>query len=68
MTPREIEDWRVIARRLYEVLCIPRKIEDQHVIAFRLYEALCAKFPDKYIAMIQPPAAAADQSDRRQGL
>jgi hypothetical protein len=38
------------------------------VIAFRLYEALCAKFPDKYIAMIQPPAAAADQSDRRQGL
>jgi hypothetical protein len=66
MTLREIEDRRVVARRLNEALCTPGEIEDRRVIAFRLYETLCAKFPDKYIAMIQPPAAAAGQSDRRQ--
>jgi hypothetical protein len=68
MTLREIEDRRIVARLLCQALCTPRESEDQRVIALRLYEALCAKFPDKHIALIQPPAAPADQSDRRSGL
>jgi hypothetical protein len=29
-------------------------IEDRSVVARRLFDALCAKYPDKYIALIQP--------------
>jgi hypothetical protein len=29
-------------------------VEDRSVIARRLFDALCAKYPDKYIALIQP--------------
>jgi hypothetical protein len=28
---------------------------DRRAIAKRVFDALCAQFPDKYIALIQPP-------------
>jgi hypothetical protein len=28
--------------------------EDRRVVARRLFEALCTRYPDKYIALIQP--------------
>lgn len=28
--------------------------EDRHVVARRVFDALCARFPDKYVALIQP--------------
>jgi hypothetical protein len=28
--------------------------EDRRVVARRLFEALCVRYPDKYIALIQP--------------
>jgi hypothetical protein len=33
------------------------EIEDRRIVAKRLFDALCAKYPDKYIALIQPSDA-----------
>jgi hypothetical protein len=45
------------------------EIEAPHVVAKRVFDALCARFPDKYVALIQPrsvpddkPAGRAEQS------
>ena len=35
--------------------------EDRHVVARRVFDALCARFPDKYVALIQPRSVAGDQ-------
>jgi hypothetical protein len=43
MEPNMIETAEIAARR---------------AIARRLFDALCAQYPDKYIALIQPPNAA----------
>jgi hypothetical protein len=37
------------------------EIEARHVVARRVFDALCARFPDKYIALIQPRAVANDR-------
>ena len=39
----------------------PLTPDDQRAIARRLFEALCAKYPERYIALIQPPDTAADR-------
>ena len=38
----------------------PLTLDDQRAIARRLFEALCAKYPERYIALIQPRDTAAD--------
>jgi hypothetical protein len=38
------------------------EIERLHVIARRVFDALCDRFPNKYIALIQPPSVADDRS------
>ena len=38
----------------------PPTLDDQRAIARRLFEALCAKYPERYIALIQPRDTAAD--------
>ena len=35
--------------------------EDRQVVARRVFDALCARFPDKYVALIQPRSVADDQ-------
>jgi len=40
---------------------MPTEIEPPHVIARRAFDALCARFPDKYIALIQPRAVTDDR-------
>jgi hypothetical protein len=35
--------------------------EDRRVVARRVFDALCARFPDKYVALIQPRSLADDQ-------
>jgi hypothetical protein len=35
-------------------------LDDQRAIARRLFEALCAKYPERYIALIQPRDTAED--------
>ena len=37
------------------------EIEARHVVARRVFDALCARFPDKYIALIQPRYVADDR-------
>jgi hypothetical protein len=37
------------------------RTEDRRVVAKRLFDALCAKYPDKYIALIQPREVAEDR-------
>jgi hypothetical protein len=39
---------------------MPAEIEPPDVIARRVFEALCERFPDKYVALIQPRSAAHD--------
>jgi hypothetical protein len=36
------------------------EIVDRHAVARRLFDALCVQYPDKYIALIQPPDVASD--------
>jgi hypothetical protein len=45
---------------------MPAEIEPPDVIARRVFEALCERFPDKYVALIQPRSMAHDRpvSDR----
>ena len=38
----------------------PLTLDDQRAIARRLFEALCAKYPERYIALIQPRDTAED--------
>ena len=38
------------------------EIEPPHVIARRVFDALCERFPDKYIALMQPRSVADDRS------
>ena len=38
----------------------PLTLDDQRAIARRLFEALCAKYPERYIALIQPRDTSAD--------
>ena len=40
--------------------------EDRHVVARRVFDALCERFPEKYIALVQPRSVADDrpQCDR----
>ena len=38
----------------------PLTLDEQRAIARRLFEALCAKYPERYIALIQPRDTAAD--------
>ena len=48
-------------------LAMPRaEIEHPHVIARRVFDALCERFPDKYIALVQPRSVGDDrpQCDR----
>ena len=42
------------------------EIEPPNVIARRVFDALCERFPDKYIALVQPRSVADDRplSDR----
>ena len=42
------------------------EIEPPHVVARRVLDALCERFPDKYIALVQPRSVADDRplSDR----
>jgi hypothetical protein len=44
----------------------PKEIEAPHVVARRVFDALCERFPDKYIALIQPRSVTDDRllSDR----
>ena len=43
---------------------MPRaEIEHPHVIARRVFDALCERFPDKYIALVQPRSVG-DRTDR----
>jgi hypothetical protein len=37
------------------------EIEPPHVIARHVLEALCERFPDKYIALVQPRSVADDR-------
>jgi hypothetical protein len=37
------------------------EIDDRRAVARRLFDALCAQYPDKYIALLQPP----DVTDER---
>ena len=37
------------------------EIEARHIVARRVFDALCARFPDKYIALIQPRTVADDR-------
>ena len=37
------------------------EIEPPHVIARRVFHALCERFPDKYIALVQPRSVADDR-------
>ena len=37
------------------------EIEPPHVIARRVLDALCERFPDKYIALVQPRSVADDR-------
>jgi hypothetical protein len=39
----------------------PLTLDDQRAIARRPFEALCAKYPERYIALIQPRDTAADR-------
>ena len=42
------------------------EIEPPKAIALRVFDALCERFPDKYIALVQPRSVADDRplSDR----
>jgi hypothetical protein len=43
-------------------LAMPRaEIEHPHVIARRVFDALCERFPDKYIALVQPRSVRDDR-------
>jgi hypothetical protein len=44
-----------------EQLMTTAETEDRHVVARRVFDALCARFPDKYVALIQPRSVADDQ-------
>jgi hypothetical protein len=37
------------------------EIDDRRAVARRLFDALCARFPDKYVALIQPPDVTDDR-------
>ena len=37
------------------------EIKSPHVIARRVFGALCERFPDKYIALVQPHSVADDR-------
>ena len=37
------------------------EIEPPNVIARRVFDALCERFPDKYIALVQPRSVADDR-------
>jgi hypothetical protein len=35
--------------------------DERHVIARRVFDALCERFPDKYIALVQPRSVIDDR-------
>jgi hypothetical protein len=37
------------------------EIDDRRAVAQRLFDALCGRFPDKYVALIQPPDVTDDR-------
>ena len=39
----------------------PKEIEAPHVVARRVFDALCERFPDAYIAPVQPRSVADDR-------
>jgi hypothetical protein len=46
----------------------PGDCEDRRVVARRLFEALRARYPDKYIALIQPRDVANESRQRTQSF
>jgi hypothetical protein len=36
------------------------EIVDRQAVARRLFDALCVQYPDKYIALVQPPDVASN--------